>query len=75
MRRLLERHAASGERPEGVHLLTLAKTVPFYEPFGFSRVPLERAPAPMQLELAAGTAITKAIGEELVCMRCTAEGA
>jgi GNAT superfamily N-acetyltransferase len=50
-----------------VYALTLAKTVPWYEQFGF--VQEAEIPKPMAFEVAAGKVVTKLIGEELVCIR------
>lgn len=73
VRRLLEAHVAAGRRPADVHMLTLAKTAGWYRTLGFEQVPLDRAPSAMGLEMAAGSAITRLLGEELVCMRCVGE--
>ena len=57
-------------RPSALYLLTLAGTMPFYEPWGFVQVPEAGLPGPMRTEYALGRAVTRALGEEIVAMRC-----
>jgi ribosomal protein S18 acetylase RimI-like enzyme len=67
---VLQRHVANGNKQSDVYLLTLASTSKWYrENFGFVLVPKDQIPAPMALEVSAGSFITKLIGAELVCMR------
>ena len=67
VRSVLSRHVDEmGGTASDVYALTLAKTVGWYRQFGFEVV--EVPPNPMRLEFSAGTAITKMIGEELVCI-------
>ena len=52
-----------------VCLLTLAPTVPFYEPHGFVVVEdTTDLPTSVQFEIQAGSAISKFLGNQLVCM-------
>ena len=58
--------------PTSIYCLTLATTAPWYEDnFGFEIVSSSDVPAPMALEVAAGSIITKLIGAQLCCMRGT----
>ena len=72
VQRLLSLHGTTGTRATDVHLLTLATTSSFYERLGFAVVDRSSVPATMQLEFAAGSVITRALNEQLVCMRYVA---
>lgn len=71
---LLERNDKENPSAAQQHvcLLTLRPTVPFYEPHGFQVVTnieeQRRLPASLQLEYAAGSAISMVLGNEIVCM-------
>lgn len=64
---LLARHANACRPLDGIHLITLATTVAWYEDRGFELC--KDAPDAMGLEIAAGKAISLVLGNELVCMR------
>jgi N-acetylglutamate synthase-like GNAT family acetyltransferase len=58
--------------PSSIYCLTLATTVDWYrDNFGFEIVSSTDVPAPMALEVTAGSIITKLIGAQLCCMRGT----
>ncbi len=68
---VLEQHRDFGRASEAVYALTLSSTLDWYvQNFGFVSVddPSD-VPKPMALEVAAGTAITKLMGNQLVCLR------
>ena len=67
---LLASFVSGGGRPASLYLLTLARTTPFYEPWGFEEVAPEALPGPMRGEFAVGRVVTRALGETLVGMRC-----
>ena len=72
--RCLQRHVQRKRMlVNSVYLLTLGKRAPWYASgFAFEIVPdATDIPSSMQLEIAAGTIITKLIDEELCCMRAT----
>jgi GNAT superfamily N-acetyltransferase len=71
VKKLVEKHTNAKGRPlSTIYLLTLKSTMDWYQQFGFELLPDDDAPPQqMNLEIVAGNLITKAIGEELVCMR------
>ena len=72
---VLEQHRDFGRASEAVFALTLSSTLDWYAlNFGFVSVddPSD-VPKPMALEVAAGTAITKLMGNQLVCLRLPLE--
>ena len=81
IRRLLAKHIMLERRIEDVYLLTLdnnansnsnSKTRDWYGSFGFEVT--EDPPASMALEIAAGGALTRIMGESLVSMRGSGRG-
>lgn len=75
VRSVLDQHRDIGRAKESVYALTLSSTLDWYaENFGFEAIddPSE-IPKPMVLEVAAGTAITKLMGNQLVCLRLPLE--
>ena len=72
VRRVVRQRLTTGCMPTSIYLLTLATTAPWYNTnFGFDVVEASDVPAPMALEVAAGSIITKLIGAQLCCMRGT----
>ena len=72
VRRVVRQRLATGCLPTSIFLLTLVTTAPWYQTnFGFEIVETADVPAPMALEVAAGSVITKLIGAQLCCMRGT----
>ena len=79
IRRLLAKHIMLERRMEDVYLLTLdnnansnSKTRDWYGSFGFEVT--EDPPASMALEIAAGGALTRIMGESLISMRGCGRG-
>ncbi len=68
---VLEQHRNFGRANEAVYALTLSSTFDWYATnFGFVSVDDPNdVPKPMAFEVAAGTAITKLMGNQLVCLR------
>jgi N-acetylglutamate synthase-like GNAT family acetyltransferase len=67
VRQLLEMHSDAGRDLSRVYLLTLGTTQNWYEEFGFA---VTQSPPPsMSVEVAAGGAISRILGNELVCMK------
>ena len=69
VRGVLQRTKYSLKPGKEVYALTLAKTVSWYQQLGFDIEPVP--PSSMTLEIAAGSVITRLIGEELVCIKIT----
>jgi GNAT superfamily N-acetyltransferase len=67
VRQVLTQQTASNQHGKDVYALTLEKNVKWYEQFGFDIE--EQIPETMSFEVAAGNAITKMLGERLVCIR------
>jgi GNAT superfamily N-acetyltransferase len=67
VKQVLRRHVITNKRGRDIYALTLAKTVPWYEQFGFKIE--EKVPSSMTIEMAVGNVITKLIREKLVCIR------
>lgn len=67
VRQVISRQSTRGEQGRDVFALTLVKNAKWYEQFGFEVE--QEVPGSMSFEVAAGNAITKIIGEELVCMK------
>ncbi|KAL3785728.1 hypothetical protein HJC23_006297 [Cyclotella cryptica] len=67
VRQVLNRHVANNQIGRDIYALTLAKNLNWYEQFGFKCE--EKVPEAMAFEMTAGNAITKLIGEQLVCIR------
>lgn len=72
---LLNRHDIDCDenRKSQICLLTLAPTVPFYEPFGFRCVEMDgnseySIPSSMKMEYMLGSLVSKILGNEIVCM-------
>ena len=72
---VLEQHRNFGRANEAVYALTLSSTFDWYATnFGFVSVEDPNdVPTPMAFEVAAGTAITKLMGNQLVCLRLPLE--
>ena len=71
VRSVLDQHAIDyGRSKERVYALTLSSTVDWYATnFGFETIEdSQKIPGPMAFEVAAGTAITKLMGNKLVCL-------
>lgn len=66
VRQVLTRQSTQNKSGRDVYALTLAKNVKWYEQFGFEIE--QKVPGSMNFEVAAGNAITKLIGEKLVCI-------
>ena len=66
---VLEQHKTTKQRGRVIYALTLARTIPWYTQFGFTKE--KQVPNAMVMELNVGKAITKMMGEELVCIRIT----
>ena len=75
VRSVLELHGEYGRSKEAIYALTLSSTVDWYAGnFGFVAVEdPSQVPKPMAFEVAAGTAITKLMGNQLVCLRLPLE--
>lgn len=75
VRSVLDQHRDLGRAKEAVYALTLSSTVEWYaQNFGFVSVDDPKdVPKPMAFEVAAGTAITKLMGNQLVCLRLPLE--
>lgn len=73
VRRCLGHHVKQGRQlVNGVYLLTLRKNARWYaSQFGFDIATSTAVPKAMQLEIVAGTIVTKMLGEELCCMRAS----
>ncbi|KAL7552894.1 hypothetical protein ACHAWF_017368 [Thalassiosira exigua] len=67
--KVLEQHLKTNQRGRNIYALTLAKSVPWYEPFGFVRE--KRIPNAMAMEIQVGRMITTLLREEIVCIRIT----
>ena len=75
VRSVLDQHGDLGRGREAIYALTLSSTLDWYSTsFGFVEAngPGE-VPAPMALEVAAGTVLTKLMGNRLVCLRLPPE--
>ena len=66
---LLRRHAQQQDAHR-LCLLTLKKTMPFYEPWGFKEVETTELPNTLQMEYKAGQLVTWVLREELVALSC-----
>lgn len=75
VRELLHRHTQLDRDVSQIYALTLRKTLKFYhDAFGFQVVEKEEdIPSQLKLEIAVGRIITKALGEELICLKKRAE--
>ncbi len=75
VRSVLDQHKAFGRSKEAVYALTLSSTVDWYaQNFGFVSIDDPNdVPKPMAFEVAAGTAITKLMGNQLVCLKLPLE--
>lgn len=77
VRSVLDQHRDFGRGSEAVYALTLSSTLDWYASnFGFVSVDEsagDLVPKPMAFEVAAGTAITKLMGNQLVCLRLPQE--
>ena len=75
VRSVLDQHRDFGRASEAVYALTLSSTFDWYsQNFGFVSVDdPNNVPKPMAFEVAAGTAITKLMGNQLVCLRLPLE--
>jgi GNAT superfamily N-acetyltransferase len=75
VRSVLDQHRDLGRGGEAVYALTLSSTLDWYaENFGFVSVEDPgQVPKPMAFEVAAGTAISKLMGNQLVCLRLPLE--
>ena len=71
MRELLHRHTQLDRDISQIYALTLRKTLNFYDALGFQVVEKEDIPSQLKLEIALGRIITKALGEELVCLKAS----
>ena len=69
VRELLHRHTQLDRDISQVYALTLRKTLNFYDALGFQVVEKEDIPSQLKVEIALGRIITKALGEELVCIK------
>eukprot|EP00559_Dactyliosolen_fragilissimus_P007983 CAMPEP_0184870418 /NCGR_PEP_ID=MMETSP0580-20130426/37389_1 /TAXON_ID=1118495 /ORGANISM="Dactyliosolen fragilissimus" /LENGTH=216 /DNA_ID=CAMNT_0027372467 /DNA_START=250 /DNA_END=896 /DNA_ORIENTATION=- len=58
VKKILTEHGLLGRSFTGLYLLTLAKTVEWYNQFGFDAVNGKNIPDPMRFEVAAGSVIT-----------------
>ena len=70
VRELLHRHTLDRDISQ-IYALTLRKTLNFYDALGFQVVEKEEIPSQLKLEIALGRIITKALGEELVCLKAS----
>ena len=75
VRSVLDQHKEFGRSNEAVYALTLSSTVDWYaQNFGFVAIEDPNdVPKPMAFEVAAGTAITKLMGNQLVCLKLPLE--
>lgn len=77
VRSVLDQHRDFGRGSEAVYALTLSSTLDWYASnFGFVSVDEtagDLVPKPMAFEVAAGTAITTLMGNQLVCLRLPLE--
>lgn len=75
VRSVLDQHKEFGRANEAVYALTLSSTVDWYsQHFGFVSIDDPNdVPKPMAFEVAAGTAITKLMGNQLVCLKLPLE--
>lgn len=71
VRELLHRHTQLDRDISQIYALTLRKTLNFYDALGFQVVEKEDIPSQLKLEIALGRIITKALGEELVCLKAS----
>ena len=70
IRRLIQTHHEENQRPkEDIYLVTLDRTQSWYESIGFEYVVQEEIPKSLELEVLAGSIVTKVLGERLICMK------
>ena len=67
VREVLSQHRRRRRNGGDVYVLTLSRTVDWYRSFGF--VEETNVPRPMEFEVAAGSVISKLMGNRLVCLR------
>ena len=67
VRRLLQNHIRQNRSTRDIYLLTLDRTQDWYTSLNFELT--QDIPKAMQLEMAAGSVLTKMLGEKVICMK------
>ena len=63
---VLKQHVTTKQRGRDIYALTLAKTLSWYEQFGFTEE--KNVPTAMKMEMGVGNVITKVLKEDLICI-------